>query len=108
MGLCFGGGQIGLGLAMLAVGVLVLGALKWVEQRLKQDCRGVLLVTTELDSLSEDDLHGLLRDAGFNVGACAIQYNQRLKRRRLRCELRWREIGGAGQTPRVIDQLVQR
>lgn len=39
MGLCFGGGQIGLGLAALILGVIILGGLKQVEKRIKQDAR---------------------------------------------------------------------
>src|SRR5579885_3252917 len=42
MGLCFGGGQLALGLAMLVLGIIVLWTLKWFEERLKQDCHGVL------------------------------------------------------------------
>src|SRR5580700_6614851 len=34
MGLCFGGGQLGLGVAALFLGFMVLWALKWVEARL--------------------------------------------------------------------------
>ena len=108
MGLCFGGGQLGLGLAMLALGIGVLWALKWFEQRLKQDCHAVLVVTTEMDAPGEGELQGLLREAGFGLRACAVQYNKRLKTRRLRCELHWRGVAGARQTPAVIDQLALR
>src|ERR1700728_428149 len=37
MGLCFGGGQIGLGVAALVVGFGTLWGLKYVEQTIKQD-----------------------------------------------------------------------
>jgi putative Mg2+ transporter-C (MgtC) family protein len=37
LGLCFGGGELALGLAGLALGILVLGGLKRVENRWKQD-----------------------------------------------------------------------
>lgn len=108
MGLCFGGGQLRLGLAMLALGVFVLWALKWFEQRLKQDCHALLVLTTDMESFSEPELHGLLHDAGFHIRSCAVEYNKRLKRRRLRCELRWREVGGACKAPPVVEQLAQR
>lgn len=39
MGLCFGGGQLGLGLTMLALAMIALWALKRFEEGLKQDCR---------------------------------------------------------------------
>src|SRR6202021_2559541 len=37
LGLCFGGGQLALGLAVLALGILVLRVVKRVESRWKQD-----------------------------------------------------------------------
>jgi putative Mg2+ transporter-C (MgtC) family protein len=39
LGLCFGGGQHGLGLAGLALGLLVLWVLKWLEVRIRQERR---------------------------------------------------------------------
>src|SRR5271156_1404947 len=38
VGLCFGGGELGLGLAGLAIGFLILWGLKWFELRVVQDC----------------------------------------------------------------------
>jgi putative Mg2+ transporter-C (MgtC) family protein len=37
LGLCFGGGQVALGLVGTALGVIVLAALKFVENKMKQD-----------------------------------------------------------------------
>jgi uncharacterized membrane protein YhiD involved in acid resistance len=45
LGLCFGGGQLALGLAVLALGVLVLGGLKRLENRWKQDRHATLSLT---------------------------------------------------------------
>ena len=42
MGLCFGGGQIGLGLIALALGLVVLWGLKWVEQHTETNRRARL------------------------------------------------------------------
>lgn len=36
MGLCFGGGQLGLGSAALGLAIFILWVLKWVEQRMPQ------------------------------------------------------------------------
>jgi putative Mg2+ transporter-C (MgtC) family protein len=46
-GLCSGGGQLALGLAGLALGVIVLWCLKWVEQRIGIPWRASLTVTFE-------------------------------------------------------------
>lgn len=108
MGLCFGGGQRALGLAMLALGMLVLWALKWIEQHLTQDFHAVLFLTTQADGLTEDELRGLLGESGMRVQACAIRHDARLNRRRLRCEIKWRAAGHDSRTPSIVDRLAQR
>ena len=44
IGLCFGGGQLRLGLAALALGLAVLWGLKWFEQRTRWDRRAELFL----------------------------------------------------------------
>ncbi|HQU41165.1 MAG TPA: MgtC/SapB family protein [Pirellulales bacterium] len=105
MGLCLGGGQLGLGLSMLAVGMLVLGSLKAIERRLKQDRHAVLRLTVLPDGPSEDDL---LHEAGVRVHSFGFQSSTKLQRRRLRCEVRWRSSGEAVETPPVVERLAQR
>jgi putative Mg2+ transporter-C (MgtC) family protein len=107
MGLCFGAGQFALGLAMLALGIVVLWTLKWFEERLKQDCHGVLRLRIERDALSEDDVRGLLTNAGLRVRSCAVRYDPHAKRRYLRCDLRWRGHVYDTRTPDVFERLAQ-
>src|ERR1700683_2120706 len=45
IGLCFGGGQIKLGIAAFALGMIVLEGLRWVDYRMKQEERGSLHLT---------------------------------------------------------------
>src|SRR6202167_3095535 len=47
IGLCFGGGQIALGIAATALGMLVLSGLPWFDYSVKKDQHGELLVTNE-------------------------------------------------------------
>lgn len=108
MGLCFGGGQLGLGLAMLAMGVSVLWVLKSVEERLPQDCHAILRLAIDGDAVGEDELRSLLHDAGMRVRSCTVHYDPKQERRALRCELRWRAPGGHSRTPEVIERLAQR
>jgi putative Mg2+ transporter-C (MgtC) family protein len=107
MGLCFGGGQLALGLAMLVLGIIVLWTLKWFEDRLKQDCHGVLRLRIERDALSETDVRALLAEAGLRVRSCAVRYDAHDRRRHLRCDLRWHGPVYEARTPEVIERLAE-
>ena len=45
LGLCFGGGQIALGIIAFLLGILVLHFLKTLEMKIRGRCRGTLIVT---------------------------------------------------------------
>lgn len=107
MGLCFGGGQLGLGLAMLVLGISVLWALKMLEDRLERDHQVHLHVITAGSGPDEAELRRLLEDTGLRIHSCAMSYNARLQRRRLRCFLTYRCRGGRVTTPPVIERLAQ-
>src|ERR1700684_3614013 len=47
IGLCFGGGQISLGAAGTALGMMVLSGLRWFDYHMKQEQHGILYLTTE-------------------------------------------------------------
>jgi putative Mg2+ transporter-C (MgtC) family protein len=108
MGLCFGGGQLALGIAMLALAMFVLWTLKWFEERLKQDCHAMLRVSTRVDGPGEDEIRALLRESGMQMRSCGVRYDAQLKRRSLRCELKWRRSGRDTKTPAVVERLAQR
>lgn len=107
MGLCFGGGQLGLGLAMLVIGMVVLAGFKQIEHRVTQDHHAMLLLTTTLDGPAESDVRRLLIDAGLRVRSCAVAHDIGLKHRRLRFELRWRAQGETVETPAIVARLAQ-
>jgi len=60
LGLCFGGGQIAIGLVSSAIGVVVLTALKVVEDRLNQDRQARLSLVLDSSGPSENDIRGSL------------------------------------------------
>ncbi len=105
IGLCFGGGQIALGLAGLALGVIVLSGLQMVEDRVRQDRLARLLVVTEPAGPDEVEIRGLLGDGGFRIHsvalACAAADHE------LSFTLRWRARADETQIPDAI-QTVRR
>ena len=74
MGLCFGGGAIGLGLAALVLGLGTLWGLRRLEDSLPRDHRAVLEVCFEPGAV-EQKLRSALGVAGLHVVAEAIHHN---------------------------------
>lgn len=91
MGLCFGGGQMGLGLAALVLAILVLWPLKWVERWVGHQRRGILSLTTGAADEAEQLILPRFTAAGFRVGDCAISLNEQKNTCRVRCDIRWHE-----------------
>jgi putative Mg2+ transporter-C (MgtC) family protein len=74
VGLCLGGGQIGLGLAATAIGLLALGPLGWIEQLLPRE-RTVLL-TIELQTTDESRIRRKIDEAGFSIVGSRVSTSQ--------------------------------
>ncbi len=104
MGLCFGGGQNGLGLAALALAILVLWPLKWVERWVGHQRRGILSLTTVAADEAEQLILPRFVAAGFRVGDCAISLNAQKNTCTVRCAIHWHE----GQPALPAAELVRK
>jgi putative Mg2+ transporter-C (MgtC) family protein len=67
MGLCFGGGQVGLGFAGFCLGLLTLRGLKKVEIRIPRQHSGSLTVTVAPNGLNQDAIASLLMRGRIRV-----------------------------------------
>jgi putative Mg2+ transporter-C (MgtC) family protein len=108
LGLCFGGGQLALGLAVLTLGVLILEGLKSLESRWKQDRHATLCLTVEGDGLTEDELTASLQASGYEIRPWAVAYLDQGRQRRLSAELRWRARPQEARSPAFLQGLVRR
>ena len=108
LGLCFGGGQILLGLVGLAAGLIVLAGLKQVEDRMKQDRQGTLSIVIDPSGPGEDEIRTGLVTAGFKIISCAAAFNSEAKSRQLSCELQWRAAAHDSTVPEVVRVLERR
>ncbi|SEQ42387.1 putative Mg2+ transporter-C (MgtC) family protein [Faunimonas pinastri] len=109
MGLCFGGGQIGLGLLALALGMVVLWGLKWVKLLIPEEYRVVLSVADENGALDEPELMRRLGEDGFSITDRRFAFLDEGRKRDLRYELKWRgrpKQGGA--VPAWLEQVARR
>jgi putative Mg2+ transporter-C (MgtC) family protein len=91
MGLCFGGGQLVLGLTAFAIAVFVLWPLKWAEDWAGQQRRGMLSITTDSVDLIEQVVLPRFAAAGMRVGEGVVSLAARGKTCTTRCEIRWHE-----------------
>jgi len=67
IGLCLGAGQLELGAAATALGLIALWVLEWVEQRMRRERRASLSMQLEGGSLDEDRIARMLESAGIEV-----------------------------------------
>jgi putative Mg2+ transporter-C (MgtC) family protein len=91
LGLCFGGGQIILGLVGMTLGLAVLWGLKQIEDHWKQECHARLTIIFEGKALDERELTRRLAVEDYQAGAWAVSECKRPSpRRELSCDVRWR------------------
>src|SRR5215471_16004134 len=77
IGLCFGGGQIALGLAGLVLGFLTLWGLELIEERLERDHRADLTIETDVDGPSEESIQRRLARVGLKASSCHVTLSGR-------------------------------
>jgi putative Mg2+ transporter-C (MgtC) family protein len=108
MGLCFGGGQLGLGVAAFALAMLVLWAVKLLEQRLPRDQRATLGLTVTTEGFNEAELRAALRQHGLRPSSWAVTYNTPAGSYKVDCNLYWEAKKIEKATPAFIEQLARR
>ncbi len=107
IGLCFGGGQKVLGLAALALGLIVLYGLKRWEDSMGQDRQATLTLWASADGPTEQDVRDALKTSGFEVTTWKVVFGgpAHARRRTLRCEVRWHGKRTDEPTPPVVNEL---
>jgi putative Mg2+ transporter-C (MgtC) family protein len=90
MGLCFGGGQIGLGLGALALGLAILIGVKQLEKCLKQDHQATLTLVPGQKAPSESDLTNAIVAAGYKIVSSCVTLGENATLTEMNCEVVWR------------------
>jgi putative Mg2+ transporter-C (MgtC) family protein len=108
MGLCFGGGQIALGLWTFAVGFLILFGLKRVEALMPQKHHATLRVFVADGDAGALEVEMLLTDAGVSLGSPSIEYDgQHAGTKTLGWKIQWSGKHDDDSAPPVIRQLAR-
>lgn len=87
IGLCLGGGQIALGLAATAIGLFALWALRWFEDRLRQEHRARFSIELDPSGPSEAEIRSRLGNAGLSIESGALRLDGRSQHRELEFEV---------------------
>lgn len=107
IGLCFGGGQISLGLAGLGVALVTLWVLKWAERRAPLTREAMLTLTTTPDGPSPRDVIGSFGDAGIRISSCAVSVHED-DRTAITCTLQYKALDREVLPPPAVSELAQR
>ncbi|HEY3861459.1 MAG TPA: MgtC/SapB family protein [Verrucomicrobiae bacterium] len=108
LGLCFGGGQLGLGIVALAVGLGVLWALKPIEHLLKQTQQAKLTLVVGNQGPNEQDILRCAAAAGGKVSSVSVVYETGGSLREIHCMVQWRARPGDVLPPAFVNELAKR
>ena len=104
IGLCFGGGQLGLGLAASALALATLRALKWAERWIPREHTATLEIKVDLPPPSEE-MAELIGPAGYHA---KVRHLRREPSEAVGFEIRWRRSDAAGPAPDLVGLVSQR
>jgi len=107
MGLCFGGGQIGLGLAAFALCFVILAVLKKFENVMLKEQSATLSITMPRESLRKREIEDLLIQSGIRLETSGLDYDA-AGCKVITWSLHWRDQGQDTDSPAVIQQLSSR
>jgi putative Mg2+ transporter-C (MgtC) family protein len=105
IGLCFGGGQIALGFAGLAIGFFVLAGLRYLEPLIRQDREGTLVVVLTRIGPTESEIQGSLAAEQYRVRGCSVIYNIPDGTHEWTCQVSWRSRDFGVRLPEFVRTL---
>jgi putative Mg2+ transporter-C (MgtC) family protein len=107
MGLCFGGGQTGLGIAALVLGWGTLWGLTFVERHLRQDTLGMLTLSVSKNGPTEEEIRATIARSGCVVLAWGVAYTNYGESREVRGEIQRRAVPRDSRPPSFVAQLAE-
>lgn len=105
IGLCFGGGQIALGLAGLGLGVLTLSGLRWFDHHMSQEQHGTLSLSTKDGQPAEDEIQAAAREAGYKIRVSSVAFTGVRSDREIKFNLEWRSAPQKVDVPAFVQKL---
>ena len=107
MGICFGAGQIGLGIAATVIALAVLSGMWHLEQALYQQSEGTLWATVAADGPTDDQIRSHITQPGNTIVSWGISHFQRSGQRQITCEVRRRQHPTDATPPAFVAELAK-
>jgi putative Mg2+ transporter-C (MgtC) family protein len=108
IGLCIGGGQIGLGMVGTVLGFVVLWGLRALELRIPELRSALLVMVVRPNGPTAAKLRRRLQGAGFRIAKLGEAFiNTENSRRTLQCSIQWRALPGDTEVPEIVAELAR-
>ena len=108
VGLCFGGGQLALGIIGSLLGIGILRLLKALEQRLIEERPAELTIKWRADGFDLDAALAAIASAGLRLGKFDLKHDGAARTDELRCIVRRRSSPQDHSVPSGLEELSQR
>ena len=105
LGLCFGGGQIYLGLAGLAIGLVVLRGLRPLEASLKQERQGTLVVILTAAGPLAEGIRASLEAQQYRIASFAVVHSEGGDHQKFTWQVTWRGLRRDSSVPEIVHSL---
>lgn len=105
LGLCFGGGQIVLGIVALILALAVLSLMRHVEARLPTYRHANLIAKLTEEAPPEEELRRMLERGGVRLMSWSVVYEDGGRPCRVESSTRWRGRPEEFGPPRVVEEL---
>lgn len=109
MGLCFGGGQVRLGLVAFAVGFLILTGLKKFEKEMRREQSATLTVSVSTAGPDQKEIASILKGAGIALANPSLSFETfPTEHRVFGWKVRWKGDRDEVRPPPAIQDLASR
>jgi putative Mg2+ transporter-C (MgtC) family protein len=108
IGLCFGGGQVGLGISASLIALIVLQGLKILDKRRKVERHLQLRLVWEAAEFAEADIRADLKRAGFDISSWSAKSDRRQGAGEVICQLYWCATPQDYDLPPALRQLQEK
>jgi putative Mg2+ transporter-C (MgtC) family protein len=96
IGLCIGGGQLGLGTASTLLSVLTLWTLKWLDVRMSREQHARIIIESDLPGSPIDEFPNAIAPLGFSARLESQSRSDTESRVRLGFDITWKRPETAG------------